>query len=198
MKPISKHITDFLEYCEVEKGLSPTSVKNYAQFLSQFSRYLDTSKLSTLSPKELDSEIVWKYRLYLSRRKSPRGEGYLTKATQAYYLIALRGLLAYFVEKDIESLPPDKIKLPKGFKDDNVKFLKLDELEKLLLAPNLKDSKGLRDRAILETFFSTGLRIGELVSLNINDLGDIFKRDDLEIKITGKGGRTRTVYFSKR
>lgn len=197
MPSIKKHIIDFLEYCEVEKGLSPISVKNYAQFLQQFTKWLDAKNLTSLTSQDLSNEHIWQYRLFLSRKKNHSNE-YLSKSTQSYYLIALRGLLSYFVEKDIKSLPPDKIKLPKDSKDHNVRFLKLEDLERLLLAPNLSTSKGLRDRAILETFFSTGFRIGELVSLNISELGDINNKKDLEITITGKGNRTRTVYFSKR
>ncbi|OGZ57221.1 MAG: hypothetical protein A3B96_02100 [Candidatus Spechtbacteria bacterium RIFCSPHIGHO2_02_FULL_43_15b] len=198
MKPIKKYITDFLEYCEIEKGLSPISVKNYAQFLRQFEAWLDAQKLTTLTPKDLTAEHIWDYRIHLSRKRHPQTNEFLSKSTQSYYLIALRGLLSYFVDKDIKSLPPDKIKLPKDSKDHNVRFLSLEQLEKLLLSPNISNTKGLRDRAILETFFSTGLRIAELVSLNISDLGNTENNDGIEIQIIGKGGRARTVYFSRR
>lgn len=192
-KPLIKHITDFLEYCEVEKGLTPITAKNYWHFLNKFTEWLKNKHLSNLTPQDLSPDHIWEYRLYLSRKS-------LKKATQSYYLIALRVLLAYFVEKDIPSLAPDKIKLPKDNKSRSVKFLNLDQLKRLFDSPDINTVKGLRDKAILETFFSTGLRVAELTSLNIEQVraGVDKENKDLETTIKGKGGINRVVFFSER
>jgi site-specific recombinase XerD len=196
--PIIKHIPDFLDYCEVEKGLSEKTQENYNRYLQKFIFWLKKTKKEGLLPHELTAEDVWAYRLFLSRFTDQKGRP-LKKVTQNYYLIALRALLGYFTAKDIVSLPADKIALPKAAKaEKTVKFLNLDQIEKLLLAPNTKTPIGLRDRAILETLFSTGLRIAELVNLNREQFANIKDKKDLELGIIGKGGHPRTVYFSER
>lgn len=199
-KPIIKHITDFLEYCEVEKGLSPVTVKNYAQFLSRFIKWLKDNNLDHLMPSDITDAHIWQYRLYLSRYTNLITRKSLGKDTQNYYFIALRALFGYFIDKDIKSLSPNKIKLPKVSKLKKIKFLTLEQLQELLMAPNVSNSQGLRDRAILETLFSTGLRVAELVSLNINqlNLNDAKKNTGLEVAVTGKGNVTRVVFFSSR
>ncbi|MBU4299233.1 tyrosine-type recombinase/integrase [Patescibacteria group bacterium] len=196
--PIIKHIPDFLDYCEVEKGLSDRTQENYQHYLNKLVSWLKKTKKETLLPHELTSGDVWAYRLYLSRFTDEKGRP-LKKITQNYYLIAMRVLLSYFTAKDIVSLPSDKITLPKDARAEKmVKFLNLDQIEKLLLAPNTKTTIGLRDRAILETLFSTGLRIAELVALNREQFTNIKAQKDLELGIIGKGTRPRTVYFSER
>jgi site-specific recombinase XerD len=196
--PVIKHIPDFLDYCEVEKGLSNKSQENYQRYLVKFVHWLENTGKANLLPHELDADLVWAYRLYLSRFQGPKGDP-LKKVTQNYYLIALRSLLSYFTAKDIVSLPADKIKLPKDAKNEKtVKFLSLDQVEKLLLAPNTEIREGLRDRAILESLFSTGLRIAELVALNREQFANLKDKKDLEIGIIGKGAHPRTVYFSER
>ncbi len=200
--PIIKHIAPFLDYCEVEKGLSPTTSRNYHNFLKMFKDWLQANGLSALKPHELNQEHVWNYRLYLSRKKDAKGR-YIKKTTQNYYLIALRNLLAYFAERDIQSLPSDKVKLPKlTDKDKAIKFLTYEQVEKLLAMPDTTTTEGLRDRTILEVLFSTGMRVSELTSLNIRlfDRQNIIKKKmtELELSISGKGGATRTVYFSER
>ncbi len=198
-KPIINQITDFLEYCEIEKGLSPVSVKNYAQFLNKFRYWLENEHLASLLPHEFSSDHICKYLLFLSRQISDLSHRSLAKTTQNYYLIALRAMLSYFAEKDIISLPADKIKLAKDSKDRKIKFLTLEQLEKLLSAPNIKNKNGLRDRAILETLFSTGLRISELMSLNVSQIkARRGTGNDLEVAIVGKGSNVRVVYFSPR
>ncbi len=196
MKPIVQYITDFLEYCELEKGLADKSIKNYDQFLKPFKDWLAFKGLEDLIPAHLTNDHIWEYRLYLSRARK------LSKATQNYYLIALRSLLAYFAEKDIDSLPLNKVKLARagGIKERKIKFLTLEQIERLLLAPNIEKLNGLRDRAILETLFSTGLRVAELASLDKDQFPfqTINSRKEYELMITGKGGYSRTVYFSSR
>jgi len=151
-----------------------------------------------MSPAELTADHIWKYRVFLSRHVDPNKKTTLKKSTQNYYLIALRSLLEFFVEKDIECLPPSKIKLAKDKSDREVKFLTLPQLERLLGAPDTSDVKGLRDKAILESFFSTGLRISELSSLDRDQLKIKKDTKEVEIAVVGKGSKVRTVYFSSR
>ncbi|MDO8497055.1 MAG: tyrosine-type recombinase/integrase, partial [bacterium] len=116
-----------------------------------------------------------------------------------YYLIALRSLLSYFLAKDITSLPPDKVTLPKDAnKEKTVKFLNLEQIQKLLAAPEVDNPTGLRDKAIIEALFSTGLRVAELVALNKDQFDSIWDKKDFELGVIGKGSRPRTVYFSER
>jgi len=197
-KQIIKHIPDFLSYCAVEKGLSQKTQENYDRYLKKFVLWLKNSKKEALRPHELSSDDIWEYRLFLSRFADKKGKP-LKKISQAYYLIALRALLSYFTAKDIVSLPADKITLPKIIRNEKlIKFLTLEQIEKLLNAPNTKSPIGLRNKAILETFFSTGLRIAELVSLNKEQFANLKDKKDMEIGIIGKGGYPRTVYFSER
>lgn len=199
--PLIKHIPRFLEYIEVEKGLSPTTAKNYHNFLLVFVNWLKDHNLNHIMPHELTPEHIWDYRLFLSRKID---DGHLIKkTTQSYYLIAIRSLLNYFADQDIISLPAEKIKLPKlTDKDKKIKFLKVEQIDKLFEMPDLTNPSGLRDRAMLECFFSTGMRVSELVSLNIAlfDRNNLLagKFSDLELSIPGKGGSVRTIYFSNR
>jgi site-specific recombinase XerD len=136
--------------------------------------------------------------VFLSREQNEKGAT-LSKLTQNYYLIALRALLSYFLTKDIVSVAPDKVTLPKdATKEKSVKFLTLEQVEKLLDAPKGTDPTSLRDKAILEILFSTGLRIAELVNLNREQFDSIENKEDFELGVIGKGSRPRTVYFSER
>lgn len=195
---IIKHIPDFLDYCEVEKGLANRTQENYQHYLQKFVSWLKMTKKEALLPHELTAEDIWAYRLYLSRYTDQKGRP-LKKTTQNYYLIALRALLGYFTSKDIVSLPADKITLPKDARaEKSVKFLDLEQIEKLLKAPKANNPQGLRDKAILEALFSTGLRIAELVALNREQFTNIKDKKDLELGVIGKGSHPRTVYFSER
>lgn len=197
-KPIIEYLTDFLDYLEIEKGLSNKTQENYSRFLNKFFKWLDNNNLKNLKPKDLSPDYIWKYRVFLSRHTDSRTKKNLKKSTQNYYLIALRSLLEFFVEKNITSLSPTKIKLAKDKSDKEVKFLKLDQVEKLLLAPITENKIGLRDRAILETLFSTGLRVAELVALNRDQIKIKNNTKELEVAISGKGEKVRTIYFSER
>jgi len=195
--PIPKHINDFLDWIDIEKGLSSKTQENYRRFLEKFLLWLKSSNLDGLLPHHLTPEHIWNYRVYLSRQSHTLSNQPLKKGTQNCYLIALRALLGYFVAKDILSLPPDKITLSRPDKEKTVKFLTLDQLQKLFSAPDTSNIQGLRDRAILESFFSTGMRISELTSLNREQIKIKPGVNDLELSIVGKGGRARTIYFSK-
>lgn len=198
VKPIIKQLPDFLDYCEIEKGLSTKTQENYARFLKKFFGWLSSSDLANLEPQELNSDHIWRYKVYLSRHQDPKTKKTLKKTTQNYYLIALRSLLDFFVEKNIASLPPSKIKLAKDKADKEIKFLKLEQLARLLDAPSSENIIGLRDRALLETLFSTGLRVAELAALNRDQIKIKDQTEDLEIAVVGKGEKIRTVYFSLR
>jgi site-specific recombinase XerD len=197
-KPIPHHLSDFLDWLEIEKGLSSKSQENYARFLKRFFDWLEMSSLENLKPHELTPEHIRKYRLFLSRQYLPKTKQPLKKSTQNYYLIALRSLLNYFADRDILSLPAEKIKLVKDKGERQVRFLNLEQLEKLFLTPDVSKIQGLRDRAILETLFSTGTRIAELTALNREQIKIKLGMEELELSIVGKGGRIRTVYFSQR
>lgn len=197
-KPIIEHLTDFLDWLDIEKGLSAKSQENYSRFISRFFYWLKVVKLSSLKPHDFNVDHVWKYRVFLSRNYRSKTNKPLKKSTQNYYLIALRSLLSYFSSRDILSLPVDKIKLSKNEKERSIKFLNKDQLKKFFETPDISTPQGLRDRAILEMFFSTGMRIAELVSLNQEQIKIKPGVDELEIGIIGKGSRPRTVYLSKR
>lgn len=207
LKPLVKHVIDFLEYCEIEKGLSVKTVENYDRFLKPFVRWLEKQGLAdVLSPSDLTKRHILDYRMHLARLTDKKGRS-LKKSTQNYYLIALRALLSFFVEREIPCMSPGQIKLAKetaslGKGAGQIKFLHLDQVRALLNAPNTNTIHGLRDRAVLETLFSTGLRVSELASLNISQFNfNSLKQNkfkDIELSITGKGGRPRNVFFSAR
>lgn len=199
-KPLPRYVNDFLEYCEVEKGLTTTTTKNYFRFLNKFFSWLEYAKLSYLTPDALTEDHIYKYRVWLSRlpnstRKITPG---LNVSTQTRYLIALRVFIAYFHEKNISCLPTEKIKLPKARDDHRIKFLELGDLAKLLDSIDASTLPGARDRAMLETLFSTGMRVAEMVSLDKKQFNSISDKTDFELGIVGKGGYQRTVYFSER
>lgn len=199
---IINQIGPFLDYCEIEKGLSNNTQKNYRQYLQLFVNWLKESDKNNLMPDELTAKHIWDYRLYLARtHKTPAGN-YLGKKSQNYYLIAIRALLNYFAERDINSLPSSKVKLAKQKNDDNISFLETLDMEKMLKVPDITTQNGLRDRAIMELFFSSGMRISELLSLNTDQVSFINKkmntRTTFELSIVGKGKYVRTIFISPR
>ena len=193
--PILKHISDYLDYLEVEKGLAEKTQENYFRYLNKFKLWLKQTHNEAILPHQLTSEHVWSYRLYLARDKNK-----LSKKTQNFYLIALRSLLDFFSDRDITSLPSSKISLAKDSlnRDAAVKFLNLSQIDNILKLTKKNPTTGLRDCAILETLFSTGLRLAELISIKRKQLEPLFKNDVGELAIKGKGGKIRTVYFSHR
>ena len=198
---IKDHILPFLDYCEIEKGLSNNTQRNYQQYLSLFTKWLKTVKLENLKPHELTAEHVWDYRLFIARTyKTPRGE-YLSKKSQNYYLIALRALLSFLAERDFETLPSSKIKLAKQKADETISFLEVTDIEKMLQIPDVKTMQGLRDRTIMELFFSSGMRISELTTLDQDQftmLQDNSPTRTYELSIVGKGKHIRTIFISPR
>lgn len=200
-KPITSFVPLFLDYCEIEKGLSKNTQKNYQQYLRLFEKWLAETNNTSLLPHELTAQHIWDYRLYLARTyKTPVGN-HLSKKSQNYYLIALRSLLRFLAERDIETLPSSKITLAKQKTDETISFLTVHDIEKMLDVPDTTTPNGLRDRAIMELFFSSGMRISELVALNSDQMsflkdGDTSKT--YELSIVGKGNHVRTIFISPR
>ena len=184
------YINQFLEYCELDKNLSPSTLKMYRYYLETFNQWL-VKNAGDLTPDKLSPEIIRSYRLYLSRYVNPI-KGPLKRTTQLYFLIAIRTLLHFFALRGIKSMPADQIELGKG-RDRTIKFLDEGQLERLLSSPEIATEEGLRDKAILETLFSTGLRVAELVKLN----RDQINIDRREFGVIGKGGKARVVYLSE-
>lgn len=185
---LDRSISEFLEYLEVEKGCSPFTIRDYDHYLTRFSTWLGKS---SIEPEDIDLELVRKYRLYLARLRNPNGQP-LERVTQSYHVIALRAFLRYLlVQRDIPVLSPDKIELPKE-KTRSVKFLDSEQVERLLNSPQISNKIGLRDKAILETLFSTGLRVSELVALN----RDHINLERKEFGVIGKGRKPRVVFLS--
>jgi len=167
--PIIDHIPPFLTYCR-KIGLSEKTYENYKIYLNKFIFWLKKENKNTLLPHQFTSKDTHSYKTYLSRLSNQKGRS-LKKVTQNYYLIALRALLGYFEVKGILSPTPGTIKLLWGFKrEKTANFLNRSQTEALLAATDLKAKKGLRDRAILETLITTGLKIKQITSLNKNQL----------------------------
>ena len=183
-----KLLTDFLEYLEVEKGRSPRTLRNYDFYLRRFFVWAKWP-----SPAEITSDRVHKFRVWLNREIHGRNDEAPKVTTQNYHLIALRSFLKYLSRRDVKSLSAEKIELAKH-PARQVDFLEEDELLRLLEAPKGSSLVALRDRAVLETLFSTGLRVSELARLEIEDIN--IKRD--EFTVTGKGGKRRIVFLSDR
>jgi site-specific recombinase XerD len=187
---MEKLIRQFLEYLEVEKGRSLNTIANYDFYLK---RFLFWSKIS--SPTKIDQELIRSYRLWLNRQTDQFGRP-LKKSTQNYHLIALRSFLKYLARRDIKSLAPEKIELAK-MPDRQIDFLEGSDLERLLEAP-LKTSESkiiqIRDKAILELLFSTGMRVSELANLKIDQI-NLAKE---EFTIRGKGDKLRVVFLSNQ
>ena len=190
-KLLVEYITDFLEYCELDRALSPLTVKMYGYYLESFAGWLSGTD-KALAPEQLSEDVIRQYRLHLSRYVNPV-KGPLAKSTQNYFLIAIRAFLRFLNRKGIKTLAPDQIELGKN-RDRQLKFLSSDQLSQLLAAPDTSKPQGLRDRAIMELFFSTGLRVTELVRLD----RDKVNLETREFGIIGKGGRARVVFVSTR
>lgn len=184
-------LEEFLEYLTIEKQVSPYTVRNYRYYLVQFSTWLKKYhagvKLSQVTPKMLKQ-----YRVYLVKRKDARGR-YLAPVTQGYYVIAIRSWLKYLLRQDYQVVSPERLELPKG-KGHSIKFLDYQMVERMLAQVNIESVRGLRDRAIMETLFSTGLRVSELVSLNKATVN----LDTKEFGVMGKGRKVRVVFLSPR
>lgn len=178
----------FLEYIEIEKGRSVNTVENYDRYLTRFLGFIKKD-----SPSDITDTSVREFRLWLNRQSTgnlkKNGET-LGKKTQNYYLIALRAFLKYLARQEVKTLPAERIELAKT-NERSLDLITSYELNRLMEAPDGSDIKSLRDKAILELLFSTGLRVSELCSLS----RDMDLRSD-ELSIRGKGGKVRVVFLS--
>lgn len=196
----------FLEYCEIDKNLSQKTIRMYGYYLDFFQTWLTDPKSllqrdlsnSGQIPKQrgikisqINEETIRKFRLFLSRDYINPYKGELKRDTQNYFLVAVRAMLRFLVKKGYQSLPPERIELGKK-RDREIKFLGSNELTNLLNAVSTDNEQGLRDRALLEVLFSTGLRVSELVSLN----KDSINLKEGEFSVIGKGGKARVVFLT--
>lgn len=182
----SELLQDYIEHLEVEGGRSRRTAENYRLYLERFIEFTEDIRV-----EKITNEIVRKYRLWLNRYKNEHEEE-LATITQSYHLIALRGFLHYLSGRDILSLAPDKISLPKVSRKQ-VTFLYKEEVGRLLAQIDAGTEQGLRDRAIIELLFSSGLRVSELVNLDRDHVNT--KRR--EFMVRGKGQKDRPVFISK-
>ncbi len=181
----TKAKTDFLEYLEIEQNRSQKTIANYDHYLTRLSDYAGDIKVA-----DIDPELVRKWRLWLNRLGTNVSDE-LQKSTQNYHLIALRSFLKYCAKRDIPTLAPDKIELART-KRKQVTFLNAEEVLTLFKQPDVATLSGLRDRAILELLFSSGLRVSELVGLNRDHIN--LKRR--EFMVRGKGQKDRPIFIS--
>jgi site-specific recombinase XerD len=183
-------LLQFLEHLEVERNVSRLTLRNYSHYLRKFIEWFSAEGHTDL--KQLDQEMMRKYRVHLARH-SDEQDRTLSKRTQSYYIIALRSWLKWLVKNDAPVLHPEKIDLPKA-EAHQMQFLNSDKMQLLLGQPLLSSRAGLRDKALLEVLFSTGLRVSELVSLNRDQIDENMK----EFGVIGKGRRVRVVFLSER
>jgi site-specific recombinase XerD len=181
----SKAKTDYLEYLEIEQNRSQKTIANYDHYLTRLEDFAGDIEI-----KEIDNELIRKWRLWLNRLGT-NNKDELSKVTQNYHLIALRSFLKFLTKRNIDALAPEKIELART-KRPQVTFLNEDELKRLFSAVNTKNEIGLRDRAILELLFSSGLRVSELVSLNVDQV-NLSRR---EFMVRGKGQKDRPIFIS--
>lgn len=197
MPTLNKLIQDYLQYAEVEKNLSQGTVKMYHMYLYKFLDYAkEDLKKEEPTINDLSKELITDFRVYLNRKKSETNPSEtLSKSTQNCFLISLRSFLKYIsVQKDIKALDANKVTLSK-IGDRVPKFLTQDELDRLFSMQNVSRLSGLRDRAILELLYSTGMRVSELVSLDKSDISNEVL-DNREFTVVGKGRKARTVFLN--
>lgn len=183
---MSELLLDYIEHIEVEGGRSAHTAENYTLYLERFVEFTND-----ITVDKITSEVVRKYRLWLNRYNNDNGDE-LATITQGFHLIALRGFLTYLSKRDIPSLSPDKIELPKVTRRQ-VTFLHYDEIERMLDQIDTSNEAGLRDRAIIELLFSSGLRVSELVNLDRDHI-NVKRR---EFMVRGKGQKDRPVFISE-
>ncbi|PIZ66743.1 hypothetical protein CO051_07315 [Candidatus Roizmanbacteria bacterium CG_4_9_14_0_2_um_filter_39_13] len=189
---VTVSIQEFLDYCEIDKNLSQKTIRMYSYYLRFFADWLaEVKQKKDIDIESVDEKDLRDFRLYLSRKYENPHKGQLKRQTQNYFLVALRSLLRYLTKMGHSVLSPDMIELGKRT-DRTIKHLSTDELKRLFDAVDVSDEMGLRDFAILEVLFSTGLRVSELAALN---------RDKVNLKsgefgVIGKGGKARVVFLS--
>src|SRR3990167_5482592 len=163
---VNEAVLRFLEYCELDRNLSLKTVRMYGYYLNFFKTWLvKTQKDESFAVEKVDDNIIRGFRLFISHEYKNPYKGVLKRQTQNYFLIALRSFFRFLIKKNFKVLSPEQIDLGKS-EDRQIKYLDPQQLNDLLATPKIKKLQGLRDRAILEVLFSTGLRVSELVALN--------------------------------
>lgn len=181
----------FLESCEIDRNLSTLTVTQYERYLWHFLAFLARQEPAVGDVTALTPEVVRRYKLALARQVNPSTRRPLSRATQTYYLVALRSLLRFCARQGIDTLAADRVELGKH-DARSLKFLDPGQMARLLSAPDVGDERGLRDRALLELLFSTGLRVSEVSSLNRGDVNLATR----EFGVIGKGRKPRVVFLS--
>ena len=184
-------IDEFLEYLEIEKNCSKLTIRDYRHYLETFNKWFSSTQ-SGKEIKDLDLATVRRYRVFLANKADDKGLT-LKRITQNYYIIALRSFLRFLIKNDHQTLEPSKIDLPKA-ESKSLKFLEKEQVDRLVMEADTSKEEGLRDRAIMELLFSTGLRVSELVGLN----KDRINLERREFGVIGKGGKSRLVFVSDR
>lgn len=187
---LKEAILRFLEYCELDRNLSIRTVRMYGYYLEFFEGWMIQQK-NTASVEEINDETIRNFRLYLSHTYKNPHKGYLSRQSQGYFLIALRSFFKFLIKQKLKVIAPEMIELGKQ-KEREIKFLLPEELKRIFDSVDTTEESGLRDRAILEVLFSTGLRVSELTSLNKEDIN--IERG--EFSVLGKGRKVRVVFLS--
>lgn len=191
---LKEAVLQFLEYCELDRNLSPKTVQMYGYYLNFFQAWIKKNYIVDYeNVSSLNDLHIRKFRLYLSQEYRNKYKGPLQRQSQNYFLIAVRSMLRFLIRQEVLVMSPEKIDLGKT-KDRLIKFLTPEDLKKLLETPNTKKLQGLRDKTILEVLFSTGLRVSELASLNRDQINLISG----EFNVLGKGRKNRLVFLSTR
>lgn len=178
---LAQAVEKFLTYSDITRGRAKRTIENYRHYLGRFFRFT-----GNIQVEEITIVVVENYQLFLNKIA-------LSKKTQSYHVIALRAFLKYMWKCDIRTLAAEKIEVPK-IASRTIECLSRDEVEDLLQSARTDTLSGLRDRTILEMLYSTGLRVAELVKLNIIDINT--KRR--EFTVVGKGEKPRLVFLSSR
>lgn len=203
MKDLYRLKREFLEHCEIERGQSISTIDNYSRYLDRFFNWLEKEKKEKkaetkkdqernnvkIYPSDINEENVRRYRLYVNRLG---GGGGLKVSTQNHHVLALRSFLRYLSSRGVRSMLPERLTLAKAG-ERKINFLDKEEYKRLVDSINIQKVDGLRDRTILELLFSTGLRVSELCSLNLEDIN--FNQG--EISVLGKGKKVRVVFISE-
>jgi len=191
---LKQAVSQFLDFCELDKNLSAKTIKMYAYYLTFFQSWLKKNYPQQAEQiSKLEESHLRQFRLYLAQQYFNPYKGPLKRQSQNYFLIAIRSLFRYLIKQEVQVLSPDKIELGKT-RDREIRFLPSSDLDLLFKAVNTRSKLGLRDRAIMEVLFSTGLRVSELSALN-RDQVNVLKG---EFGVIGKGGKARVVFLSKQ
>lgn len=185
---LEQAISDFLDHAEIGRAQSPRTIRNYLHYLNRFAAFAGNIPI-----EEISLEMIGKFRLSLNRLEDKKGEQLLQGKSQNYHIIALRAFLKFLIRQGYDVLAPEKVDLAVS-EAREVSFLERDELESIMESVNVSTSPGLRDRAILEMLYSTGLRVSEIAALNRDSIS--LERQEFSVK--GKGKKTRIVFISDR